>query len=212
METSQEVRIEAVLFDYGGVLADSPFEAFARYEREQGLPEGFIRSLNMANPDDNAWARLERSELDFGEFCDEFEREASAAGGSVDARSLFASFSSALRPDMIEVAKRCAQTFKTGLLTNNFVSPIRDSGHAHVLDLFDVVIESSAIGVRKPDPRFYLLACEELGIEPPQAVFLDDLGVNLKPARQLGMVTIRVGPDIGEAIRALEDTVGLRLR
>lgn len=203
--------VEAVLFDYGGVIADSPFEAFARYEEEKGLDDGFIRSLNATNPSDNAWARLERSELGFEDFCDAFEEEARTAGATVDARELFAMFSGRLRPEMVEVVRRCARRFKTGLLTNNFVAPIRGSGHERVLDLFDVVVESSAIGVRKPDPRFYLCACEELGIEPAQAVFLDDLGVNLKPARQLGMTTIKVGPDVGEAIRALEDTLGMRL-
>jgi putative hydrolase of the HAD superfamily len=217
--------IEAVLFDFGGVLTSSPFETFARYEAANGLPDGFIRSVNATNHHDNAWARFERSEIGFDEFCDSFESEALDAGGRLDTRGLFAALSMSLRPTMIEAVRRCRALFKTGLLTNNFVSPgakapvgaTRGSGDdrgktlGEVLDLFDVVVESSVIGVRKPDPRFYLLACEQLGIGPERAVFLDDLGINLKAARQLGMVTIKVG-DPYEAIAELESVVGLKLR
>ncbi|MGA2036083.1 MAG: HAD-IA family hydrolase [Acidimicrobiales bacterium] len=208
--------IEAVLFDFGGVIADSPFEAFKRYERAKGLPEGFIRTLNATNHHDNAWARLERNELGFDEFCDAFEEEASDAGGTIDTRELFAMLSGSLRPEMVEAVRRCADRFKTALLTNNFVTPdssgTRPSAdHAEVLELFDVVIESSVVGIRKPDPRFYMLACEALGIEPEHAVFLDDLGVNLKPARELGMVTIKV-VSTGHALAELEAVLGMTLR
>jgi putative hydrolase of the HAD superfamily len=206
------VPITAVLFDFGGVLVDSPFDAFARYEAEHGLPDGFIRSINRVNPDDNAWARLERSELDFDAFCALFEAEARTAGGEVDATALFATLAGPVRPEMIEVVRRCHGPFATGLLTNNFVSSIRESPHAALLGYFDVIVESSVVGVRKPDPRFYALACEALGIEPEEAVFLDDLGVNLKPARTLGMVTIKVGPDTAGAIDELEGVLGLTLR
>lgn len=211
--------IEAVLFDFGGVLSTSPFETFARFEASNGLPPGFIRSVNAANHHDNAWARLERNELGFGEFCDAFEAEARAAGGRVDTRALFAALTMDLRPAMVEAVRRCGSRFKTGLLTNNFVTPMADdsaragarSRLGEVLDLFDVVVESSVEGVRKPDPRFYLLACARLGIEPGGAVFLDDLGVNLKPARQLGMVTIKVA-DPDRAIADLEGVLGMSLR
>jgi putative hydrolase of the HAD superfamily len=207
-------RIAAVLFDFGGVITDSPFDAFERYEVDHGLPIGFIRNVNATNHHDNAWARLERSELGFEEFCAAFETEARAAGGKIDARDLFAMFSGQLRPEMVEAVRRCAQHFKTGLLTNNFVTPIaegRATDLAEVLGLFDVVIESSVVGVRKPDERFYLMACDALEITPHQAVFLDDLGVNLKPARSLGMVTIKV-TDTGRALADLEEVVGLSLR
>ncbi len=223
--TGDPPGVEAVLFDFGGVLSTSPFETFARYEASQGLPEGFIRSVNATNHDDNAWARLERNEVGFDEFCDTFESEALAAGGRLDTRALFAALSLDLRPEMVEVVRRCGVAFKTGLLTNNFVSSMADaptggdespdgagpSPLADVLALFDVVVESSVVGVRKPDPRFYLLACERLDIAPEQAVFLDDLGVNLKAARALGMVTIKVG-DTAEAISELEAVVGISLR
>lgn len=206
--------IDAVLFDFGGVLSGSPFEAFARYEQEQGLPDGFIRGLNAANHHDNAWARLERNELDFDAFCKAFEQEARSAGGRIDARALFAMFGGSLRPQMIEAVRRCKAHFKTALLTNNFVTPAtgRDDGLAagELLDLFDVVVASTEVGMRKPDPAFYELACRLLEVTPDRAVFLDDLGVNLKPARAMGMVTIKVErPEV--ALAELEAVVGIPL-
>jgi putative hydrolase of the HAD superfamily len=207
--------IDAVLFDFGGVLSGSPFEAFARYEQEHGLEAGFIRGLNATNHHDNAWARLERNELDFDAFCQAFEEEARTAGGRLDARALFSMLGGALRPEMIEAVRRCQTRFKTALLTNNFVTPATglDNGLAagKILDLFDVVVASTEVGIRKPDPAFYELACSLLDVSPDRAVFLDDLGVNLKPARAMGMVTIKVeDPEV--ALDELEAVVGIPLR
>lgn len=203
--------VRAVLFDFGGVIIESPFEAFSRYERDHGLPAGFIRSLNARNPHSNAWARLERSEVDFDGFCAAFAAEAEAAGGHVDPHELFASLGGAFRPRMVEAVAACKRYFRTGLLTNNFTKPLSTSNHADVAHLFDVVVESSVAGIRKPELEFYLLACRDLGIEPHQAVFLDDLGVNLKPARALGMITIKVtDPDI--ALAELQEVLGIGLR
>ena len=213
-EAPRPRRIAAVLFDFGGVITDSPFGAFERYEHDHGLPTGFIRQVNATNHLDNAWARLERNELGFDEFCAAFEAEALAAGERIDARDLFAMFSGQLRPEMVEAVRRCGRHFKTGLLTNNFVTPVaasRSSDLGEILALFDAVIESSVVGVRKPDPRFYFMACEALGIAPSEAVFLDDLGVNLKPARVLGMVTIKV-TDTSSALADLEEVLGITLR
>ncbi|HXQ75589.1 MAG TPA: HAD-IA family hydrolase [Acidimicrobiales bacterium] len=203
--------IEAVLFDFGGVLSTSPFDAFEDHERSHGLPAGFIRSLNAANHHHNAWARLERNDIGFDQFCAEFEAEAVAAGGRLDARALFATMAGEMRPGMLEAVRRCHEHFKTGLLTNNFITPLTTTRHHDVLDLFDVVVQSAVVGVRKPDPRFYLLACDELGIRPTAAVFLDDLGVNLKPARALGMRTIKV-VEPADALVELEALVGIPLR
>jgi putative hydrolase of the HAD superfamily len=202
--------IKAALFDFGGVILSSPFDAFARYEADQSLPEGFIRGLNATNPDTNAWARLERSEVDFDEFCVLFEKEAGEAGGVIDARAVMALLAGELRPAMVEAVKRCRERLKTACLTNTFV--IGPGSRREGMDaMFDAVIESSRIGVRKPDPRFYTLACELLEIEPSEAVFLDDLGINLKPARALGMTTIKV-TDPDEALAELEQVVGFALR
>jgi putative hydrolase of the HAD superfamily len=212
-----DVEIRAVLWDFGGVILSSPFEAFNRYERDKGLPRDFIRTLNATNPDTNAWARYERSEVSFDEFCDLFEAEASAAGHELQAREVMPLLAGELRPAMVEALRRCSERLKTACLTNNVVGfndfppRARANGRDEVLSLFDAVIESSKVGVRKPDPRFYEIACDQLEIEPPEAVFLDDLGVNLKPARELGMQTIKVG-DPGLALAELERIVGFALR
>lgn len=202
--------VRAVLFDFGGVIIDSPFEAFTRYEQRHGLPDGFIRSLNARNPHDNAWARLERNEIDFDGFCTAFAAEAEAAGGHVDAREPFVAMNGTFKPGMVDAVRACRRHFRTGLLTNNFVTPLSGSTHADVVHLFDVVVESAVVGIRKPQPDFYLLACDRLGIEPHQAVFLDDLGVNLKPARALGMTTIKVTDPPG-ALAELQEVLGITL-
>lgn len=203
-------KVRAVLWDFGGVIAASPFDAFAAYEADTGLEAGFIRRLNSTNPDANAWARLERGEIGAGEFAALFEAEAQAAGGRLDAARLMGSLRGHIRPEMLEAVRRCHERTKTALLTNNFVVPDQagDGGaYDEVLAHFDVVIESSKVGCRKPDPRFYEIACEALDVEPTEAVFLDDLGVNLKPARAMGMRTIKV-VDPHTALRELEAVVG----
>lgn len=205
--------IRSVMFDFGGVLTTSPFEWFERYEREQGLPPGTIRRLNATDPEANAWARLERNEIDFAQFCEEFEAEARRAGHTLDGRAATAGLYGALRPEMVAVVRDCARRFLTACLTNNFHAARIDAAElqradvAEVLALFDLVVESRAVGIRKPDPRFYLLACERLGVAPSEVVYLDDLGINLKPARQLGMTTIKVA-EPARAIAELYATIG----
>ncbi len=214
--------VRAVIFDFGGVILTSPFDAFSRYEADNGLPAGFLRRLNATDPDTNAWARLERNEVDLAGFAELFEAEAAAAGQRVDGRAVLALLAGQLRPQMIEALRRCHDRLKTALLTNNFVphadpSAESDGGRgpagpmADVLHHFDVIVESSRVALRKPDPAIYRLVCDELGVEPAEAVFLDDLGVNLKPARALGMATIKV-VDPDDAIAELEAVVGFPLR
>src|SRR3954469_20473346 len=210
--------IRAALFDFGGVILSSPFEAFAHYERAHGLPTDFLRTVNATDPDTNAWARLERSEVGLDEFSDLFAAESRALGHEVPGRDVLAMLSGEIRPAMVEAVRRCSERLVTGLLTNNFLlgdgEPARAAGassrHAEVLGLFHGIVESSRVGVRKPDPRFYTVACERLGVEPVECVFLDDLGINLKPARALGMTTIKVG-DPDKAIAELEAVVGFPL-
>jgi len=207
--------VAAVLFDFGGVILSSPFEAFADYERRTGLPDGLIRRINATDPDDNAWARLERNEIDLDGFVEAFEAEAAELGHEVDGREVLACLHGELRPEMVTAVERCAATLSTGLLTNNVVSdsPSTSTGgsFAGLLERFDVVIESSKVGCRKPEQRFYELALESLGIAAHDAVFLDDLGINLKPARAMGMHTIKVVDPV-EAISELESVTGLSLR
>ena len=207
------VPIRAAFFDFGGVILSSPFEAFNGFEERTGLPRDFIRTVNATNPDGNAWARFERSEVAFDEFCDLFEAECHALGHTVAARELMPLLAGDIRPTMVEAVRRCRERLVTACLTNNWVSfddfpaDARAGGRDAALEHFDHVIESSKVGVRKPDPRFYELACETSGVEPAEVVFLDDLGVNLKPAAAMGMTTIKV-VDPAEALAALEQAVG----
>ena len=212
------VPIRAAFFDFGGVILSSPFEAFNGFEARHGLPRDFIRTINSTNPDTNAWARFERSEVPFDEFCDLFEAKCRASGHEVSARALMPLLAGEIRPAMVAAVRRCREAgLVTAMLTNNWVSlddrpaDARAAGRDEVLSLFDHVIESSKVGVRKPDPRFYEIACETAGVEPSEAVFLDDLGVNLKPAAAMGMTTIKVvDPDV--ALKELELVVGFPLR
>ncbi len=210
------MAIRAAFFDFGGVILSSPFEAFNRFEARNGLPVDFIRTINSTDPDTNAWARFERSEVSFEEFCDLFEAECRAQGQAVAARELMPLLAGEIRPAMVEAVRRCGEHLITACLTNNWVSfdefPAdgRAGGRDEALALFDHVIESSKVGVRKPDPRFYELACDACGVAPAEAVFLDDLGVNLKPAAAMGITTIKV-VDPMEALAELERVVGFPL-
>lgn len=206
--------VEAALFDLGGVIVVGPWEGFAAYERENGLPEGLIRRINSTDPDSNAWARMERGEIGLEEFAEAFEAEAAALGYRVDGMAVINGLGGELRPEVAEAVRRCSERLKTGLLTNNYspmASSERSAEMAELMGWFDVVIESSVVGVRKPDPAFYTMACEALDVVPSACVFLDDLGVNLKPARAMGMTTIKV-VDPDEALAELEAVVGFSLR
>lgn len=211
------MSIRAVIFDFGGVLSTSPFEAFTLYEQRNGLPDGLLRRLNATNPDTNAWARLERSEVDLDAFAELYAAEALAAGHTVDGHAVLALLGGELRPEMLTALRRCheREDLRTGLLTNNFVGLTGGNGDSDgrmggLLDLFDVVVESSRAGVRKPDPAIYEMMCDELGVQPSEAVFLDDLGINLKPARAMGMTTIKV-VDPAAALGELEGVLGFSL-
>lgn len=211
---------KAILWDFGGVILTSPFEAFRLYEQEIGLPEDFIRGLNARNPDINAWAKMERSEVSLEEFVRLFEAEALAAGHRVDGWRVLKAISGDIRPQMVEALRRCKTAFRVACITNNMKSgegpamarsPDKAVAVAEVMALFEHVVESSRLGMRKPDPRIYRHACDLLGVEPEHCIYLDDLGINLKPARALGMRTIKVGdPDL--AIAELEGMVGIPLR
>ena len=205
--------IEAVLFDFGGVILTSPFDAFNAYEADAGLPPDTIRRINSTNPDDNAWARFERRQVDADEFGRLFEAEAAAQGYIVDAARIMEGLHGTLRPTMVEALRRCADRLRTGMLTNNITpigSQLFSDDVLEVVGLFDALIQSSVEGCRKRDPRIYEIACERLGVEPAACVFLDDLGVNLKPARAMGMTTIKV-VDPAEAVAELEAVVGFPL-
>ncbi len=207
--------ISAALFDFGGVLTSSPFERFAAYEASAGLPVGLIRRINSTNPDDNAWAHFERNLVDRAGFCAEFEAEAAALGHEVDGEAVLACLDGEIRPEMVRAVEQCGPRLKTALLTNNFAAGDGDDERHHqveeIHELFDLVVESSKVGYRKPDRRFYEIACRGLGVDPAECVFLDDLGINLKPARAMGMTTIKVADPV-VALAELEAAVGFPLR
>jgi putative hydrolase of the HAD superfamily len=209
--------IEAVIWDFGGVLTTSPFAAFARFERERGLPADIIRRTNAANHLENAWAKFERAEVDIEAFDQLFAEESLALGAEVRGKDVLPLLAGDMRPEMVEALKRVGANFKTGCITNNLPANAIGSKDgrslyiAEVMVLFNHVIESAKIGLRKPDPRIYRMMVEALGVDPNNCVYLDDLGVNLKPAREMGMTTIKVisGP---QAIAELEAATGLALR
>ncbi|KGT77468.1 HAD family hydrolase [Bradyrhizobium japonicum] len=210
------MTIEAVIFDFGGVLTSSPFEAFARYETERGLPIDIIRRTNAANHLENAWAKFERAEVDIDTFDKLFAEESRALGAEVRGRDVLPLLQGDLRPEMVEALKRIKAQFKTGCITNNLPANAigsmtgRSLYIAEVMVLFDHVIESAKIGLRKPDPRIYRMMVETLKVDPKRSVYLDDLGVNLKPAREMGMTTIKVTSG-AQAIAELETATGLKL-
>jgi putative hydrolase of the HAD superfamily len=206
------MAIKAVIFDFGGVITSSPFEAFARYEAARGLPSGFIRQVNATNPDSNAWARLERSEIDTRAFDAAFRAEALALGHDVPGRDVLPLLAGDVRPGMVAALKACRAAFKVGCITNNVKSE-EDIGWGPsvrpILAEFHHVIESAKVGLRKPDPRIYLMMCEALAVEPHACVYLDDLGINCKPAAQLGMTAIKVTGE-AQALADLAAATGLR--
>ncbi len=214
------MALEAIIWDFGGVFTTSPFEAFARYEQEKGLPKDLIRKVNSTNPDDNAWAKFERSEVGIDEFDRLFDAEAKALGHSVPGRDVIALLAGDVRPEMVRAFEICKQHFKVGCITNN-VKPhdkktmweegSRAGEIAKIMDQFDHVVESALVGLRKPDPRIYEMMCEALGVAPAACAYLDDLGINCKPARAMGMATVKV-VTADQAIDELQEITGLSLR
>lgn len=207
----------AVLWDFGGVLTTSPFDAFNRYEAERGLPRDFIRGVNARNHEDNAWAKFESSRVSVDEFDTLFAEETRAAGHEIRGREVIGLLGGDVRPRMVGVLRRCKQDYVNTCLTNNanagkgtgMSSSDEQASHVReVMALFDHIIESSKEGIRKPDPRIYALACERMQVEPGDVVYLDDLGINLKPARAMGMTTIKVTSE-GQAIADLGRTLGI---
>ena len=208
---------EAVIWDFGGVLTSSPFEAFTRFEAERGLPADIIRRTNTANHLENAWAKFERAEVDVETFDRLFAAESLALGAEVRGRDVLPLLIGDLRPEIVEALRRIKAKFKTGCITNNLpANAIGSAGGrtlyiAEVMTLFDHVIESAKIGLRKPDPKIYRMMVEALGVDPKRCIYLDDLGINLKPAREMGMTTIKV---VGakQALMELEAATGLPLQ
>jgi putative hydrolase of the HAD superfamily len=212
--------MKAVLWDFGGVILSSPFEAFNAYEAELGLPRDSIRKINAINADSNAWARMERAEIGLEEFARAFEQEAAAHGHALSGQRILGLLSGEVRPEMVEALRRVKQRYRIACITNNMPlgegpammrSPQKARQVAEIMALFEHVVESSKLGMRKPDPRIYAHACDLLGVAPADCVYLDDLGINLKPARAMGMTTIKV-ENADQALGELEQIIGMKLR
>jgi putative hydrolase of the HAD superfamily len=214
------MTIAAVIFDFGGVITSSPFEAFNRLESERGLPQDFVRKVNAIDPDSNAWARFERAEVTAAEFDALFAAEAKTQGHDLSGRDVLSVLAGTVRPAMVRALDQLkAAGFRIACITNNVPtghgaglarSTDRSDELEQIFARFEHVIESSKAGVRKPDPRIYLMMCEKLGLEPTDCVYLDDLGVNCKPAAQLGMAAIKVTGET-QALADLSALVGLAL-
>jgi putative hydrolase of the HAD superfamily len=211
------MAVEAVIWDFGGVFTSSPFEAFNRLEAEMGAPMDHIRRVNATNHHDNAWALFERNEIDAEQFDRLFLEESTALGFAIRGADVLPKLSGELRPRMVAALKACKQRFKVGCITNNVVSrhspgqnEIQQAAGAmgQVMPLFDAIIESSKAGVRKPDPKIYLMMCDLLAVKPEACVYLDDLGINCKPAAQLGMKAIKV-VDEDQTLAELSALTGL---
>jgi len=206
--------IKAVFWDFGGVITTSPFDSFNIYEEKHNLPKDLIRTINSTNPDNNAWAKLERNEIDQEEFDSIFKVESQQFGHSVPGKEVLALLKGQIRPEMVKALREIKDKLIQGCLTNNIQSTEdqeleKDNAaisgtHQEIMRLFDFVFESSKENVRKPDPRFYQLACKRGKVSPNEVVFLDDLGINLKPAKALGMKTIKV-VKTEDALRDLQD-------
>lgn len=198
-----------MFFDFGGVISSSPLEAFREYERQNAIPEGFIIRVNSTNADTNAWARIERSDVTLEQFDELFATESELLGHRIPGREMIALLRGMIRPEMVRALDILRKhRFILGCLTNNVVNLGTSAEHEETFAKFDFVVESSRVNVRKPERRFYEIACELAGVTPDECVFLDDLGINLKTARQMGMVTIKV-TNAEQALRDLEATLGL---
>jgi putative hydrolase of the HAD superfamily len=211
------MAIEAVIWDFGGVFTTSPFEAFRRFEARRGLPQDFIRRVNAADPDANAWALFERNEIDAAAFDAMFLEEATRLGHPLRGAEVLPLLSGDVRPRVVAALKACKARFKVGCITNNVVtghgtgmagSAEKAEAIADIFAQFEAVLESSKAGVRKPDPRIYQMMCELLAVAPENCVYLDDLGVNCKPAAALGMTAIKVATE-DQALEDLAAATGL---
>ena len=189
------MKYKAIIWDFGGVITSSPFEAFNDFEEANGLPKDIIRTINSENSDMNAWAQFESNSITIDQFNDLFLKEAKAKGFDIKGRDIIKLLKGSIRENMVSFLRELKSDFKLGCITNN-VKPSSeentDNETKEAMSIFDHVIESSIVGIRKPNPEIYMMSCDALNVSPDQCIYLDDLGINLKPARELGMTTIKV--------------------
>ena len=213
----QKLRFSSVFWDFGGVITSSPFEAFSNFELNNNLPKDFIRKVNSTNHKSNAWAQLEQSKINLEEFDVLFKKESKSLGYEVSGGQILNLLQGEIRPKMVNALEKLKkENFTLACLTNNFNSGDKNQSalddineeRTKIMNNFDYIIESKELGIRKPDVEFYLKALEISGADPKKTIFLDDLGINLKPAKELGMTTIKV-LDSDQALKELSDLVGI---
>jgi|TARA_Y100001936_G_C15810448_1_gene526329 putative hydrolase of the HAD superfamily len=208
------MNYKAVIWDFGGVITSSPFEAFNKFELDNNLPKDIIRTINSENPDDNAWAKFERNDIDINEFDTLFSKEADKKGFQISGKQVVKLLSGDIRKPMVDFLLSLKENYKLGCITNNIQNSKDDKVNhlnqaSQVMKIFDHIIESSKVGLRKPDPKIYYMSCDALGVRPEECIYLDDLGINLKPARKIGMTTIKV-IDPNEAIDEVKKYLQLK--
>ena len=213
----QKLRFSSVFWDFGGVITSSPFEAFSNFELNNNLPKDFIRKVNSTNHKSNAWAQLEQSKINLEEFDVLFKKESKSLGYEVSGGQILNLLQGEIRPEMVNALEKLKkENFTLACLTNNFNSGDKNQSalddineeRTKIMNNFDYIIESKELGIRKPDIEFYLKALEISGADPKKTIFLDDLGINLKPAKELGMTTIKV-LDSDQALKELSNLVGI---
>jgi epoxide hydrolase-like predicted phosphatase len=202
---------QAVIFDLGGVVLGSPLHAIAHYEKELGIAAGSVNRVVGSTGEAGAWSKLERGLFNLEQFFPAFEKDCAAAGFTISASTMFERMGaeSAPRPLMMRAIERIREEgLRTAALTNNWATG--DPGPNPLRPFFDEFVESAIEGLQKPDPRIYDLVLGRLNVPADAAVFLDDIGRNLKTAREMGMTTIKVDdPDV--ALAALEKHLGFPL-
>lgn len=208
------MNYKAVIWDFGGVITSSPFDAFNKFELDNNLPKDIIRTINSENPDDNAWAKFERNDIDINEFDTLFSKEADKKGFQISGKQVVKLLSGDIRKPMVDFLLSLKENYKLGCITNNIQNSKDDKVNhlnqaSQVMKIFDHIIESSRVGLRKPDPKIYYMSCDALGVRPEECIYLDDLGINLKPARKIGMTTIKV-IDPNEAIDEVKKYLQLK--
>ena len=210
-------RFSSIFWDFGGVITSSPFEAFNLFEKENNVPLDFIRKVNSTNPFNNAWAQLEESKISLKEFDLLFAKESKQLGREILGREVLSLLQGTIRPRIVAAIKKFKELgFLQACLTNNFDSGDRDISalddkndeRLKIMDLFDFVIESKEVGVRKPSDEFYELALTKTKAIPEKTIFLDDLGINLKPAKLLKISSIKVVSE-QQALDELSDLTGI---
>ena len=213
----EKLRFSSVFWDFGGVITSSPFEAFSRYEENNNLPKDFIRKVNSTNHKYNAWAKLEQSKISLLEFDILFKEESKSLGHEVSGEQILNLLQGSVRPEMVKTLETLKQNnILLACLTNNFDSGEKDNSplddvneeRSKIMNNFDYIIESKELGLRKPDLDFYLKALEITKAKPKETIFLDDLGINLKPAKELGMTTIKV-LNSKQALKELSELIGI---